>query len=404
MSSKNYEFLFKHEKKINRIVANCYLCICLIPVIILIMSLAGYYNYPINLAVTGVAVSLFMAGVLFFLNGTGVLPSAFKYVTILSMQFIVFLYSIDVNIQMTISYMVTPLFALMYFNPGFTAYACFLSFVSMVVSTCISAPQAVEILWKGVSPLQYVLTTGSGRVLEFVFGSVILVSASNFASKLMISLNKRNEEINKMQNELVYSFADMIESRDGTTGEHVKRTSYVVSLLTKYIVNHADQFSYELSKHEYELIAMAAPLHDIGKMKVPDSILSKPGKLTDSEYDIIKTHSSEGAKIIDKTMAKIENAEYIKFAREMALSHHEKWNGKGYPQGLSEEQIPVSARIMAVADVFDALCSERSYKKPYTIDQAFDILVESKGSHFEPVLVDAMIELRPELSKIYGHN
>ena len=147
---------------------------------------------------------------------------------------------------------------------------------------------------------------------------------------------------------------------------------------------------------------MAAPLHDIGKMKVPDAILSKPGKLTPEEYEIIKTHSEEGAKIIDRTMSQIEDPVYINFAREMALSHHEKWNGEGYPQKLKGEEIPISARIMAVADVFDALCSARSYKKAFTMDEAYDILRENSGTHFEPVLVDVMLNIREELETIYG--
>ena len=148
---------------------------------------------------------------------------------------------------------------------------------------------------------------------------------------------------------------------------------------------------------------MAAPLHDIGKMKVPDIILSKPGKLEPDEYEVIKTHSLEGAKIIDKIMPKIGDAEYIKYAREMALNHHEKWNGEGYPNGLKEQEIPISARIMAVADVFDALCSKRSYKKPFTIDQAYSIMEESRGIHFEPILVDVIIALRPKLEQIYAN-
>ena len=137
---------------------------------------------------------------------------------------------------------------------------------------------------------------------------------------------------------------------------------------------------------------------------IPDAILSKPARLDEREFDIIKTHSLEGAKIIDKIMPKIEDPDYVRFAREMALSHHEKWNGKGYPQGLEKEEIPVSARIMAVADVFDALCSMRSYKMPYSIDEAFDILIDSKGTHFEPALVDAMIALKPKLEQIYKNN
>ncbi len=219
---------------------------------------------------------------------------------------------------------------------------------------------------------------------------------------LVLDLKQQVEYINNMQNRIVYSFADMIESRDGTTGQHVKRTSLVVDLLTKYLRKN-NVYTDKLEPEDYGLISLAAPLHDIGKIKVPDRILSKPGKLTDEEFEIIKTHPVVGEKIINKTMFKIEDERYLRIAREMALHHHEKWNGTGYPMGLKDGQIPISARIMAVADVFDALCSARSYKKAFTIDEAFAIIDESSGSHFEPVLVDAMHALRNELTEIYGN-
>ncbi len=220
-------------------------------------------------------------------------------------------------------------------------------------------------------------------------------------SAMVVELNKKNRYVSDMQNRIVFSFADMIESRDGLTGQHVKRTSQIVILIMNSI-RGTNMFEDELEPLDYEMIAMAAPLHDIGKIKVPDAILSKPGKLTEEEFAIIKTHPVEGERIISKTMAKIENEKYLKFAKDMALYHHEKWNGTGYPYGLSGKEIPLCARIMAVADVFDALCSERSYKEAYSIDKAFEIFEESKGSHFEPCLVELMYELRPDLERIYG--
>jgi HD-GYP domain-containing protein (c-di-GMP phosphodiesterase class II) len=194
-------------------------------------------------------------------------------------------------------------------------------------------------------------------------------------SAMVVELNKKNRYVSDMQNRIVFSFADMIESRDGLTGQHVKRTSQIVILIMNSI-RGTNMFEDELEPLDYEMIAMAAPLHDIGKIKVPDAILSKPGKLTEEEFAIIKTHPVEGERIISKTMAKIENEKYLKFAKDMALYHHEKWNGTGYPYGLSGKEIPLCARIMAVADVFDALCSERSYKEAYSIDKAFEIFEE----------------------------
>lgn len=216
----------------------------------------------------------------------------------------------------------------------------------------------------------------------------------------MMRLKKQGQYVSDMQNQIVFSFADMIESRDGSTGLHVKRTSQVVELLLKQI-RAKNVYGEKMGDDDYEMITLAAPLHDIGKIKIPDAILSKPGKLTEEEFSTIKTHPVEGEKIIRKTMAKIEDENYLEIARDMALYHHEKWNGTGYPEGLKEDEIPVCARIMAVADVFDALCSARCYKKAFTIDEAYAIFEESRGTHFEPVLVDILQELRPDLEQIY---
>ena len=401
MTSRKLSFFSEHEKRINKIASWIFFGICVLPIVIHIMVEMGLYNLPYKLSLFAVISSLFFCFIIFLLNKIFPNLRIIKYIGILLLQIPVFAYSIDVNVQPTVSYMLPVLFSLLYFNSHVTIFACITSTLSVLFSTILSAEQAVDFFWPGVTPVQYILTTGAGRIIEMLVSSVVLISISILARNLLKSLYQRNERIYAMQNQVVYGFADIIESRDGTTGEHVKRTSQVVSLLTDYICKNSGLFEYDLKKEDYDLITLAAPLHDIGKMKVPDAILSKPGKLDSREFEIIKTHSVEGAKIIDKIMPKIEDPEYVRFAREMALNHHEKWDGKGYPFGLSQKQIPVSARIMAVADVFDALCSERSYKKAYTVDEAFKILLESKGTHFEPALVDAMVALRPKLEMIY---
>jgi len=396
------DILTNHEIQTNKAITFIYLGLCSFPVIILIMSIFKLYNYDTVKGSLGVVCSLILSVVLFVFYKIKKESKAFKYIAIFSIQFIIFLYSTDVNIQITVLYMLAPFFALLYFNPGFTFAACILSFISMIAGTCLSARQATEIIWPGVSPFMYIVTTGSGRVLEHIFVTAILVTASKVASRIMQSLELRNRKISFIQNDIVFSFADMIESRDGLTGEHVKRTSKIVSYITKYISSNAEDVSYKISDNELDLIALAAPLHDIGKMNVPDAILCKKGKLTDEEFEIIKTHPVEGAKLIAKTLSRVENPAYVRIAKEMALYHHEKWNGQGYPEKLKGDEIPVSARIMAVADVFDALCSVRSYKPAYTIDEAFKIMEESKGSHFEPQLVDIMFKLKPYLEQIYN--
>ena len=149
-----------------------------------------------------------------------------------------------------------------------------------------------------------------------------------------------------------------------------------------------------------ELVTRVAPLHDIGKIVVPDSILKKPGKLTDEEYNTMKKHTTEGVRIINEIFSMTEDREYVKTAMDVAGYHHEFWNGKGYPNGLKGEQIPVSARIMAIADVFDALVSVRCYKKAMPVEDAFKILKEEEGIHFDPILTEIFLQNKDDVIKI----
>lgn len=199
------------------------------------------------------------------------------------------------------------------------------------------------------------------------------------------------ENVKNMQSSIILSLADVIEARDGFTGSHIKNTRYYATLIVQGIMKR-DLFPDKMTPEYAAMISEAAPLHDIGKIKVPDSILGKPGRLDKTEFEIIKKHSAEGAAIIKQTLSDVESEEYLSVAYEIALYHHEKWDGSGYPFGLSGEDIPLCARIMAVADVYDALCSERSYKKSLPEEEARQIIIEGKGSHFDPVLVDVFIE------------
>jgi HD-GYP domain-containing protein (c-di-GMP phosphodiesterase class II) len=147
----------------------------------------------------------------------------------------------------------------------------------------------------------------------------------------------------------------------------------------------------------------SAPLHDIGKISVSDTILNKPGKLTDEEFEIMKTHTTSGAVILDQVIEKVPESGYLTEAKNLAEFHHEKWNGKGYPHGLKGEDIPLSARIMAVADVFDALVSERCYKKAFSFEKAMSIIKEDAGSHFDPNVAEAFIQSSDRVREVMDY-
>ncbi|MCR5626803.1 MAG: HD domain-containing protein [Lachnospiraceae bacterium] len=210
---------------------------------------------------------------------------------------------------------------------------------------------------------------------------------------------KQHEKIEEMQSSLVMVLADLVENRDELTGDHVRKTAAYVDIIC-HKMRELGYYKDQLTDKFITDAVRSAPLHDIGKISIPDMILKKPGKLTDEEFEIMKTHSTEGMKDIEKAIETLPDADYLEEARNMAGYHHEKWNGKGYPKGLSGEEIPLSARIMAVADVFDALVSKRCYKEAFSYDKAMNIIKEDAGTHFDPLVADAFIKARDQIEEV----
>ena len=221
--------------------------------------------------------------------------------------------------------------------------------------------------------------------------------------ELTDDLAEQNERIKAMQAGVIIGIANLIESRDNNTGTHVKNTSNYVSMLA-HAAKDAGIYPEIINDRFIELVVSAAPLHDIGKIAVPDHILQKPGKLTAEEFEIMKVHTTEGGKMIHQVIEDTTDEEYIKVAYDVATYHHEKWNGSGYPGGLKGEDIPVSARIMAIADVYDALTMERVYKPPFPVEKALSIIEEDAGSHFDPVLAPLFVKMIRKKLKISENN
>ncbi|MBO6214022.1 MAG: HD domain-containing protein, partial [Lachnospiraceae bacterium] len=210
-------------------------------------------------------------------------------------------------------------------------------------------------------------------------------------------MEKQGEVIAKMQNGLIFVLADLVESRDKCTGEHVRKTAaYVRIIVNQLRINN--EFSDIITDEYCEDVVNSAPLHDVGKIVVSDTVLNKPGKLTDEEFEQMKQHTLAGGAILEKAIEQVStDTGYLKEAKNLAMYHHEKWNGTGYPTGLSGEDIPLSARIMAVADVFDALLSKRSYKEPFTFEKAMSIIEEGADTHFDARIVRAFKEAEEEV-------
>ena len=222
--------------------------------------------------------------------------------------------------------------------------------------------------------------------------------ASN-QTEQMRSIRRFSENTVKMQDGLIITMADLVENRDSDTGAHIQKTAAYVKIIVEGL-KRKGYYAEKITPKFMSDVVRSAPLHDVGKINIPDSVLNKPGKLTDEEYAIIKTHTTAGKMIMEKAISTVEGENYLKEARNMAAYHHERWDGKGYPEGLHGEVIPLAARIMAVADVFDALASPRVYKPAFPLDKALSIIQEGSGTQFDPKCVEVFMEALPEVKEV----
>ncbi|CAK0754040.1 putative cyclic di-GMP phosphodiesterase VC_1348 [Azospirillaceae bacterium] len=247
---------------------------------------------------------------------------------------------------------------------------------------------AVDYITKPISP---------PIVLARVKAQLLLKKTRDFLADhnafLEAEVQARTRQVARIQDTTIVAMASLAETRDNETGNHIRRTQNYVRALARAMQAHP-RFAATVNDAVIELLYKSAPLHDIGKVGIPDRILLKPGKLDDDEFAIMKTHARLGYEAILKAEARLEgDADFLVYAGEIAYCHHEKWDGSGYPRGLSGDSIPVSARLMAVADVYDALISRRIYKPPFSHEKAVALISEGRGSHFDPDLVDGFLRI-----------
>jgi len=231
------------------------------------------------------------------------------------------------------------------------------------------------------------------------FSKLVLLNRIKMHLDMESKIRERTEKHLKLQNSLVSVLANMVEGRDKLTGNHIERTTNYINILLDAMLK-CGLYADEIRDWNLEIVASSARLHDIGKIVVTDLILNKPEPLTDIEYEIMKTHAIEGKKLIDIIITQSGDEDFLRSAGLFAGNHHERWDGKGYPCGLKGEEISLQGRIMAVVDVYDALVSDRPYKKADTHERAVEIITEGRGSQFDPKIVDVFLEVSDLFAKM----
>lgn len=292
------------------------------------------------------------------------------------------------------------------YSMGTSVYLCFGAVAGHCVATVLLiALKAREIPKKKrmglFTTLVFVVIIFS---IQVIFPEALVSSFALVLTLISIYLNMENPTIHGLehyQNEMIMGFATLVENKDGNTGGHIRRSSAYARQIAKRLKKEK-KYRHILTRDYLNHLELSAPMHDIGKIGISDAILQKPGKLTDQEYQKMKEHAAAGGRIIQETFGHLFDVEYETMAYQVARHHHEKWNGKGYPDGLSGTQIPLCARIMAVADVFDAVSSNRCYREAMPLETCYDIIRKGRGVDFDPDVVDAFLADTDQVERIYN--
>lgn len=292
------------------------------------------------------------------------------------------------------------------YSMGVSVYTCF---IMAAVYTVLSIGAFFR-RWnyierhKRASIFTYLLVLAAVTGVQMIFPETLISSIAVTVLILGVYMNSEDPalmELSRFHSETVMSFANLIENRDNSTGGHIKRTSRYVRLIAEEMRDRG-YYTEVLTKDYLTNLMKAAPMHDIGKISVPDAILQKPGRLTDEEFAVMKQHAENGGKIIRETFRNLGNEDYRKIAYEVARYHHEKWNGKGYPEGLKRKNIPLCARIMAVADVFDAVSEKRCYREAMPLDKCFEIIEQGSGQDFDPLIAEIFLDIRDKVVAVHS--
>ena len=439
MSNTDDSFFTENIVNINKKIYIILFCAILVPVAFVVLTYVGVWYVPTPYAAMILIYTFIMALTCLLLNKTNnkKLQYVSMYLGLIAISGFVFLLGMKGVIVLTISWAFAPFISCLYYNPRLTRITTYINFVLTIVAYWLRST-AVTLVLSGVKTSQrWFIENVPGVIVEFIFVLLVtdflskrtyttfrrlmsinadkdgayrrlnektieqfntnkeLQDKNDYIEKLNSELNSRNEYLSENQHKIIRFVVRCLGNFDLFAIPHDTHSSIYVSEICKKL-RETGHYADILTDDNINLYSLAALLHDIGKARLPPRIVNKVGKYSAEEYDLIKTHSMEGRKLLEK-LPPVDDGKFNVIAKEMALYHHEKWDGSGYPYGMSGESIPLCARIMAAADTLDALIWQRLYKEPVSVDEAMEIFEKEKGKHFEPCIAEAVISLKNDI-------
>ena len=401
MDETNEIFFDENISAVNKVVEILLLTCAVVPIAFCILTLCKIWRVPHSYSALMFSYSVVVFFIAHNLNKFPNLRKLGMYFGITCTAVFVELLAIKNIIQVNITYAAVPFLSCLYFNRKITITSTITSFALMVVALFLRSRAVLDIMATDIqvhTPNTWFISSLVGYSIEFLFIFLIALTMANRSRKAIELLQTQNLNLQKTQDMIIGFVASCLGSHDLFTGRHVQHTKHYVKIIALKL-RELGYYQDELTDETIHLYETAAFLHDIGKIHVPEGVLNKIGKFTEEDYNVMKTHPVEGKRLLEQ-LPKIGDGQFNKIAIDMAFCHHEKWDGTGYPRGLKGEEIPLCARIMAAADVMDALISKRLYKEPFTIDEAIVIFNDSVSISFEPCIVQATIECQREIKEL----
>lgn len=403
MEERRDTYFIENEVKVNRVLVKAVLSTVLLAAFLAFAKWKmGYASLEyIDDLVIGCGAVL-VSGLAWFLMARNPRNYVVKYVLLIGLHLGICYAGTKIEINIYMAYALVPAMSCLFFSKWFTVRVGEICYCLMLISLGLRSAVEATIPVKGtdsqITSFEWFGVYGFRMTIEYLLMFVILLLLVSKIEDTILATQAKTKQMKKMQKQLITGFANFLESKDENTGFHIRRTADYAKMIAEELVRtgcHTD----ELTPKAIDDLGIAASLHDAGKVYIPDAILQKGGELTPEEYDVIKSHTVEGGRLIEMNLSNLTDRELYTQIKDVVLCHHEWWNGTGYPHGYKEDSIPLSARIVAAADTLDALLSQRSYKPSMDINQVMNVFAEEEGTHFEPCIAVAVRNLQNDIKR-----